>query len=989
MVNFEWIVEGSNSRENQTRIRRHVMRNYAQKKKEPSSMAVPTSEHIPVSRPASHPTGQDRQPAKRARMRRRLKPRRPESQIDTLSPAKDANSTESTVDSQLASDTTRGQLPTSPAVTSVIKYMKDPFASTPVKVQAANYTIFQDFVNMPRYNKTVREHYDFIHENKFRFAVEDPLMFLTVSLEVMWQRCARKSVASTPGLKYVQLQSERFLGSRLGFALAGITATRPQDQLERRSVAEITVLQPLMHLIFLHKRYGDRHLSDNYQGVFDTLLTQMRQRLPDNLRLEECTLFGSIVSCEPLHMPKVLGPEEARRARQELQELFSCMESAEERMRVMRVGDHGDPSVLGMGFLRPGSLVRRILAESPVLASWQTLSYSYLNCRFAALVMLLDATYCEVGSQFLERLNRKLSDLKVEADSGSIFTLLIVLMADSEFRDSQRNYRVARILRSACKHLAEDIIRMLSEGILISLIGGPSSAVGFDIVQSLELESLRPPLLQTPGSEAGSPGEAPLALFSENDMGDPSFGSPVTPSLLNASTASRTQRLRGYIAYFASHVWYQHPKVDCASDFLANWGPMISHGEALLYSIAGAAAAHIALTESATVTLSSHDAVAFKTRAMELIRRTVEADETRSIMTISAIAFLAGSEAFDCGNIAAASSHLQGISQLIELRGGIQTLGWQIMEIIYNVDLQVASMTLAKPRFPFVENPEIAPAVRSKARNAAGTQFSLPENVARLFRRDFVELFEQVRDLALFRHVAPTELRTPMENLLSSHPQNIGFLFSYQKLYVGHCLLSHLALHQPVLAQETRQRGKVMARDAQVFEKYLPSTDIGARSAGLSNRQYSAGSLTGISNDTPLHTPPNRYKDTIAKCVQTAMLLFVYMTTSRVGSSTSSALIKTLSANLQNALLDAASQPSWQEPDVYYLYIWTFFIGALATEKQPLWPWFVDGMTQRLMDFQNVSQVREMLGRFLYVHDLFDSSLTMMRAESTLGYMGG
>jgi hypothetical protein len=988
MVNFEWIVEDSNTRENQTRIRRHVMRNYAQKRRKPP-MAVSASEHIPLNRPGSHSTVEDRQPAKRARTRRRLKPRRAEPQIDTPCLAEDADSTESSVGCQVASDTTRGRLPTSPAVTSVTKYMEDPFASTPVKVQAANYTIFQDFINMPRYNKTVREHYDFIHENKFRFALEDPLMFLTVSLEVMWQRCARKSVASTPGLKYVQLRSERFLDSRLGSALADITATGPQDQLQRRSFTEITVLQPLMHLIFLHSRYGDRHLSDNYQGVFDRLLTQMRQRLPDNVRLEECTLFGSIVSCEPLHMPKVLGPEEARQVRQELQELFSCMESAEERMRGIRVGYQSDPSVLGMGFLRPCSLVRRILAESPVLASWQTLSYSYLNCRFAALVMLLDSTHCEVGRQFMERLNKKLSDLSVEADSGSIFTLLIALMADSEFRDSQRNYRVARILRSACKHLAEDIIRMLSEGILISLIGGPSSAMGFDIMQSFEHESLRPPLLQTPCSGAGSPSEAPLTLFSEHDMGDPSFGSPVTPSLLNASTASRTQRLRDYIAYFASHVWYQHPKINCASDFLANWGPMISHGEALLYSIAGAAAAHMALTESPTATLSSHDAVAFKTRAMELIRRTVEADEARSILTISAIAFLAGSEAFDCGNIAAASSHLQGISQLIELRGGIQTLGWQIMEIIYIVDLQVASMTLAKPHFPFVENPEIAPAVRSKARNAAGTQFNLPANVARLFRREFVELFEQVRDLALFRHVAPTELRTPMENLLSSHPQNIGFLFSYQKLYVGHCLLSHLALHQPVLIEETRRRGMVMARDAQVFEQYLPSADIEARPGGLSNRKYSADSLTGISNDVPFHTLANRYKDIVAKCVQIATLLFVYMTTSRVGSSTSSALIRTLSANLQTALLDTASQLSWQEPDVYHLYIWTFFIGALATEKQPLWPWFVDGMTQRLVDFQNMSQVREMLGRFLYVDDLFDSSLTMMRAESTLGYMGG
>lgn len=43
----------------------------------------------------------------------------------------------------------------------------------------------------------------------------------------------------------------------------------------------------------------------------------MRQRLPGSVRLEECALFGSIVSCEPLHCSKVLGLEEAREARKD------------------------------------------------------------------------------------------------------------------------------------------------------------------------------------------------------------------------------------------------------------------------------------------------------------------------------------------------------------------------------------------------------------------------------------------------------------------------------------------------------------------------------------------------------------------------------------------------------------------------------------------------------------------------------------------------
>jgi hypothetical protein len=967
------------------------MRDYTQKKRGRSSTPVQSSGHLPLSPPASNSTEENRRPAKEPRTRRRQKRRTPEQQTDALSPAEFADSTEITADSQLDADITYGQLSTPPLVTSIMSYVRDPFASTPIKMQQSNYAIFQDFVDMPRFTKTVREHYDFIHEAKFRLAMEDPLMFLMVSLEVIWQRCARQNIVSTPGLKYIQLQSEKLLDSRLSSAFADVSSTPadpPSDELRRRDIAEASAFHPLMDLIFLHKKYGDRELSDKYQAVFDVLFNRMRPRLPDSVRLEERALFGSIVSCEPLLMAKALGPEEARVAQKDLNELYSYMKAAEERMRNTRNGSHGVCSIPAVGFLRSGSLVWRILADSPVQSSWQTLSYSYLNCRFAALLMLSDATDCELGNQFLEHLNQKLSDFRVEADSQSIFTLLIALMVDSEFRDSQRNYRVARILRSAYKHLPEDVIRMLSERILLSLVGTPSSAIDFSILQSLELESPRSPGLQSFRFQAGSPSETPSALFSQSDMSDPSFGSPVTPSLLNTSTASRHQKLRDYIAYFASHVWYQHPKVDCARDFLANWGPMISNGEALLYSIAGSAAAHIALTESPTATKSSQDAVGFKTRAMELIRTKVKADEGKSILTISAIAFLAGSEAFDCGNIAAASSHLQGISQLIELRGGFQTLGWQIMEIIYLVDLKVATMTLKQPRFPFVENPEIAPAIRLKARNADWIPITLPSNVSRLFPAEFVELFEQVRDLALFRHVAPTELRTPMDNVVSSHIQSIGFLFSYQKLYVGHSLLSHLALHRPPLTQETHRRGQIVAEDAQICEQYLPSTNVEARSAGLPVREYSAGSSTDVSNDSPLHAAPSLYNDTIAKCVQIAMLLFVYMTTSRVGSSTSSGLIKTLSANLQNALLEAATEPSWTHVDVPNLHIWTFFIGALATEKQPLWPWFVDSMTQRLVDFQNISQVRQMLRRFLYVDDLFDSSLTMMRVETTLGYSG-
>jgi hypothetical protein len=962
MTNFEWITDGSSTKENQTRIRKHVMHNYAQKKRGRPSASVRTSVHLLTSPLASESTGENRTPARKPRLRRRKNRKTLEPQINTESPADSIELAESAADSQLGSDTTSNRLLTPPVITSVTKYIQDPFASTPVKVLPANYAIFQDYINMPRFNKTVREHYDFIHEGKVRGAMEDPLMFLTVALDVIWQRCAGQNIVSTPGLEYVQLQSERLLDSRLSSAFAEIAEPHP-DQLRCRDITEASAIHPLMQLIFLHRRYGDQLVSDRYQALFDTLLARMRERLPDSVRLEECTLFGSIVSCEPQIMPKILGPGEARNARKELHELLSCMEAVEQRVENTGISPRGVFCVPRVGFLRSGTLVRQILADGPVKSPWQTLSYSTLNCRFAALIVLFDATDCELGDQFLGRLNQKLSNLKVEADNGSIFTLLIVLLADSEFRNSQRNYRTARILRAACKYLPEDVIRLLSERILTSLVGALSCAMNFKIMQSLELEPLQSPVLQPSQFKACSPGETPPALFSLADMSDPSFGSPVTPNLLNTSTASRSKRLRDYIAYFASHVWYQHPKVDCARDFLAKWGPLISRGEALLYAIAGAAAAHLALTENPTASLSSQDAVGFKTRAMELIRTKVEAEEVRSILTISAIAFLAGSEAFDCGNVVAASSHLKGIYQLIKLRGGLQTLGWQIMEIIYMVDLLVAGMTMSRPHFPFVENPEIAPAIRCKARSAFWKPVALPPHVARLFPPECVELFEQVRDLALFRQVAPTELRTPTENVLSSHPQNIGFLFSYQKLYVEHALLLHLTRHQSTLPEDIHRAAALI-------------------------RERSASSSSSPTDNLPLDAAPSLYNDAIAKCVQIAMLLFVYMTTSRLGSSTSSALVMTLATNLHNTLLHAASEPSWQQIDVYNLYIWTFFIGALATEQQPLWPWFVDGMTQRLVDFQTISQVREMLREFLYVDDLFDSSLTMMRAEAMLDYPG-
>jgi hypothetical protein len=962
MMDFEWITDGSSTKENQTRIRKHVMRNYAERKKGRPSTAVRTSTHLPISPPASQSTEENRTPAGKPRLRCLKNRKTPEPQFDTASPADSVGLVGRAADSHPGSDTTPDRLLTPPAITSVTRYMQDPFASTPVKVLPANYAIFQDYINMPRFNKTVREHYDFIHEGKFRGALEDPLMFLTVALEVTWQRCARQNIDSTPGLKYIQLQSERSLDSRLSSAFAEIAESHP-DQLQHREIAEAGAIHPLMQLIFLHKRYGDRLVSDKYQVAFDVLLDRMRERLPKSVRFEECTLFGSVVSCEPQIMPKVLSPEEARDARKELHELLSCMDAVEQRMKNTSTSPRGVFCVPRVGFLRPGTLVRQILAGGPVKSPWQTLSYSTLNCRFAALIAIFDATDCELGDQFLGRLNQKLSDLKVEADSGSVFTLLVALMADSEFRNSHRNYRTARILRAACKYLPEDVIRMLSERILSSLVGAPNCAMNFKIMQCLELEPLSSPVLQPFRFKARSPGETPSALFSPADMSDPSFGSPVTPNLLNTSTASRSKRLRDYVAYFASHVWYQHPKVDCASDFLIKWGPLISRGEALLYAIAGAAAAHLALTENPTASLSSQDAVGFKTRAMELIRTKVEAEEARSLLTISAIAFLASSEAFDCGNVIAASSHLTGICQLIKLRGGLQTLGWQIMEIIYMVDLLVAGMTMSGPRFPFIENPEIAPAIRCKARNAFWEPTALPPHVARLFPAECVELFEQVRDLALFRQIAPTELRTPTENVLSSHPQNIGFLFSYQKLYVEHALLSHLTLHQSTLSGGDHRAAAVM-------------------------REHSASSASSTADNLPLDAVPSLYNDAIAKCAQIAMLLFVYMTTSRLGSSTSSALVRTLATNLHNALLHAASEPSWQQIDVYNLYIWTFFIGALATEKQPLWPWFVDGMTQRLVEFQTISQVREMLRQFLYVDDLFDSSLTMMRAEAILNYSG-
>jgi hypothetical protein len=256
MMNFEWITDGSSTKENQTRIRKHVMRNYAEKKKGRPSMSVRTSIDLPISPPAPQSTEENMAPAKNPRLRRLKNQKTSEPQLDTTSPASSAKLAGRAADSHLASDTTSDQLLPPPAITSVTRYMRDPFASTPVKVLPANYAIFQDYINMPRFNRTVREHYDFIHQGKCRGALEDPLMFLTVALEITWPRCARQNVDSTPGLKHIQLQLERSLDSRLSSAFANIAESHP-SLLQRRGIAEISVIHPLMQLIFLHKRYGD------------------------------------------------------------------------------------------------------------------------------------------------------------------------------------------------------------------------------------------------------------------------------------------------------------------------------------------------------------------------------------------------------------------------------------------------------------------------------------------------------------------------------------------------------------------------------------------------------------------------------------------------------------------------------------------------------------------------------------------------------------
>ena len=261
--------------------------------------------------------------------------------------------------------------------------------------------------------------------------------------------------------------------------------------------------------------------------------------------------------------------------------------------------------------------------------------------------------------------------------------------------------------------------------------------------------------------------------------------------------------------------------------------------------------------------------------------------------------------------------------------------------------------------FPFLSNPDIPAVIRAKVEarlttSSMGTAFFAPAVAARLSLQ-CIEIVKQIRDLTLFRRVTKIEMLKPIENRLSSHPQSVGWLFEYQKL----------ALEEKVL---TRLGAKPEQGDTDTDTDTLE----GQRSA------------TGVEH-----------------FVLIALLLFLNLFAWRGAFVTSSALMKSLAACLRVELAKADDEGAWRgqeqsqsqgnplimvDSTLRELRLWILFMGALATEGQETWMWFVDEIWKEsgMGIWTGVGQLRlerASLKGFLYVEERFDEGLGNVWAQ--------
>ena len=578
---------------------------------------------------------------------------------------------------------------------------------------------------MPGFNPKIREYYyEPVHQTKVRLAMEDTFMFLVMSLEVVWQRCARQNMIVTPQLKSIQMDSEMVLEARMQSASLDFNnapSSAPDQEPAPSEENLISLLQPLMNLTFCYKKYGDKENFEKHRNVHEYLLKKIQTRLPNDLRIEHSTLWGSIINNEAAKFSQLIYFDANKNAQPELQELIIYIRAIEDHSEDL-LSPFSNPFLVNTATrMGPSIRLRRLLGDSPMKPPWQLLSYSYLNCRFAILLMLSvtllefkDNPY-QVG-QFFQDLDQKYIDLGLSDETGSIFTFFFILVYDPKFRRPQRTYLVARLVRTTIRHLPDAAIHMLSEQLykwlvadeqtLDTLAQRPSGSI-YLLSQRLHRLHLRTESSgvsdESATSDIGGDGKSRLTPdCSSSRVSKGSFEDKDT-SLPIDSLGQPSIQTEKYLNFFTTSMWHEHPHPQ--TGFSNSWGLLALKNPPLLYSITGAAATRMSLNDHSLNSRESQDCIVLKTRAISLIRENMSrptSSSATSDATIASISFLALSDATDTGNLPAAQAHHNGLQQLVTLRpGGLAAITWPTLSLIYTLDVSLPVPTLPVHSLPF------------------------------------------------------------------------------------------------------------------------------------------------------------------------------------------------------------------------------------------------------------------------------------------------
>ncbi|KAJ9221667.1 transcriptional regulator family: Fungal Specific TF [Paecilomyces variotii] len=415
---------------------------------------------------------------------------------------------------------------------------------------------------------------------------------------------------------------------------------------------------------------------------------------------------------------------------------------------------------------------------------------------------------------------------------------------------------------------------------------------------------------------------------------NPSIWSPVGQGSGDPFATMATNlrgRMQGHLHYFVNEVVPMSYPLRSANRFRlqAGWGPLAQANAVLLHSMISVACTVYAMwtgeylgpdmalrSPSTRLSLATLDSFYHKSETIRLVNEKLnDPEQAAADATIAAVAILITVETLT-GDIDQVRIHLNGLRQMIALRGDLSSLPLTVVSQIATTDVKISIVGLTKPIFPFVKpirrTTKAIPAADADIARIASNLLTLPDPSV-LFSPNMMQVFHDLAEMTRYAELVRRRLPTGVED-------NDEDFFDTQNLFIEYRLLSY--------------------RFDPITEEFVGD-------------------------------------NTIEGCCRLAALLYVNTVLWVVYTSAAAVLhvpVKALKVALET--LDESIRQTFWAP-YSDLLAWVLFLGAHCSKDQIERPFFIVELAKVVISsgWRDVEEMRQRLMGFFYVDRMYGASL--------------